>query len=461
MGLKASEEGKLMIKTRREALAWTFNDPKWLKAATKLLDPHWPEDLCFDDKYPNGISEGTLKRFQGGKKPIQNAIFKIYCQVLNLPWQDIAESSFVGRDNIVKKILNLLKTNHRLILLTGITGTGKTALAEKVIAELPENYTEKLKFSLETSEQEPNFANVTTQIISSLQKAILPAEINKPENMIVWLVDYLSNHECILLIDSLEFALQGDQNTGWSNFKDIWWEKFFLTFITAPNCHGKIIITSQEMPIQLEDILINYNSLSFHELVRGFTDLEMREFFHKQEIEFTENSEIADYLLRIGQAYEGHPLALKTIVGEMLNSPFNGDINKYWDEYESEIEAIEQAYQQIELESINDHLKLDCYSKKLREIVKQKIEKTFQRLKNDVPHAYKLLCFGSIYRRAVPKRYWFKNLSRRYGFNIENQETALDALINRYLIENNNNELRQHNLIRSIALEHLQYYMNN
>jgi archaellum biogenesis ATPase FlaH len=458
MTLKASEQGKQIIKARREAIGWNFNDPRCLKAASELLKPDWPEDLYFDEKYPDGISEGTLKRFQGGKYPIDSKVFKIYCQVLNLSWEDIAESSFIGRNEIVKELLNGLQTTHKLLLLTGITGTGKTALANKLMSEFSKEY-QQLTFSFENSEQEPNFASVATQIIANLQKAILPSQTNQPENIIVWLVDYISNHECVLLIDSLEFALQGDQNTGWSNFKDIWWEKFFLAFMATSNCQSKIIITSQEMPIQLEDILIKYNSLCDHQLLRGFTDAEIYEFFHKQEIEFTENSEIGNYLLRIGKAYEGHPLALKTIAGEILNTPFHGDVNKYWSEYKNEIEAIEQAYKQIELESINDNLKLDCYSKKLREIVKQRIERTFKRLEKDVPHAYKLLCFGSIYRRPVPKRYWFKNLSLRYGLNIHDQEVALDALIDRYLIENINNDLRQHNLIRSTALEHLKSYI--
>jgi hypothetical protein len=455
MGLKASEYGKQIIKTKREELGWTYNDSRWLKAASQLLEPNWPDDLFFDAKYPPGISEGTLKRFQGGKKSIDIKIFKVYCQVLELPWRDIAESYFVGRNNIVTNLINMLQESHRLILLTGITGTGKTALAEKVISELPNNYTEKLKFSFEDSEQEPLFASVATQIISQVQKLILPSEVNQPENIMLCLVDYICNHQCVLLIDSLELALQGDQNTGWSNFKDIWWENFFRAFMTAPQCQGKIIITSQEMPIQLEEILISSHYLCFHELVRGFTDVEISDFFQNEGIEFAENTEIANYLHCIGTAYEGHPLALKTIAGEIINYPFHGDVNRYWCEYRSEIEAIEQAYQDIELESFNDKFQLDYYSKKLREIVKHKIEKTLQRLAKDVPNAYRLLCFGSIYRRPVPKRFWFKNLLIRYGLNREEQEIALDALISRYLIENINNNLRQHNLIRSTALEHL------
>ncbi|MBK1988304.1 NACHT domain-containing protein [Sphaerospermopsis aphanizomenoides BCCUSP55] len=365
MGLKASEYGKQIIKTKREELGWTYNNSRWLKAAGQLLDPNWPDELFFEAKYPPGISEGTLKRFQGGKKPIDIKIFKVYCQVLELPWRDIAESCFVGRNQIVTNLINMLQESHRLILLTGITGTGKTALAEKIISELPDSYTEKLKFSFEDSEQEPLFASVATQIISQLQKLILPSEINQPENIMLCLVDYICNHQCVLLIDSLELALQGDQNTGWSNFKDSWWEKFFRALIASPRCQGKIIITSQEMPIQLEEILINSHYLCCHELVRGFTDIEIREFFQSEGIEFAENTEIANYLHRIGTAYEGHPLALKTITGEILNFPFNGDVNRYWCEYRSEIEAIEQAYKDLDLESLNDKFQLDSYSKKL------------------------------------------------------------------------------------------------
>lgn len=454
MGLRASEEGKNKIKQAREDKGPNYNNAQCLEAASKQIAPDWSQDLLAKEIYPSGISEGTWKRFQAGKKPINDEAFKAYCQVLGLDWQDIFDYGWVGRNDVVTKLINQLQENHRLILITGITGIGKSALAEKLALELQSQYPEFQKFSLENSEQEPNFSSIVIQILTTIKGINLPQETNNPESLLQWLVNYICTHKCLLIIDSLEYTLKGNEHTGWSNFKDVWWDKFFLALCTAESCQGRLILTSQEMPVQLEDMLLSNSNISCRESMRGFTNSETLNFFEKAGLEFDKNPEIITYLNRIGSAYEGHPLALKTIAGEILSPPFHGNIISYWKEYKAEIEAIEQAYRELILESEDDNFNLDCYSKKLREIVKQKIERTFKRLVQDVPNAYKLLCFGSVYRRPVPERYWLKYLDKN-GLDRIQQEIALDALIDRFLIEIDNGYLRQHNLIRSTALEHL------
>ncbi len=450
MPLRASEDGKEKIKQKKK----NYNDAYWLNAAAKLITPDWPQDLLNQEIYPQGISLGTWKRYQAGKQPINDEAFQVYCEILGLDWQDIFDYGWIGRNDVVTKLISQLQNQHRLILLTGITGIGKSALAEKLALELQEQYSELQKYCLEDSQQEPNFSSIVTQIIAAVKGIHLPKEINNPENLVQWLVNYICTHECLLIIDSLECTLVGDEKTGWSNFKDVWWEKFFLALCAAESCQGRIILTSQEMPIQLEDILINNNNIFYHEYLRGFTTSEILKFFIKAGLKFENNTEISSYLNRIGAAYEGHPLALKTIAGEILSFPYHGNIATYWQDYRTEIEEIEQAYIDLNLESVNDKFKLDCYSKKLRAIVKYKIERTFRRLAQDVPNAYKLLCYSSVYRRPVPERYWLKYLVKS-GFTREQQEIALDALTDRFLVETDNSYLRQHNLIRSTALEHL------
>jgi hypothetical protein len=54
-------------------------------------------------------------------------------------------------------------------------------------------------------------------------------------------------------------------------------------------------------------------------------------------------SEGRPYLIRISRAYEGHPLALRVITGEIGTRPFYGNIVAYWNRYGAEIEAVEEA----------------------------------------------------------------------------------------------------------------------
>ncbi|WP_218617075.1 hypothetical protein [[Phormidium ambiguum] IAM M-71] len=89
--------------------------------------------------------------------------------------------------------------------------------------------------------------------------------------------------------------------------------------------------------------------------------------------------------------------------------------------------------------------------------MRERLEKTFGRLKQDVLNAYRLLCEASVYRCAVPEEFWLSHLED-WDCDEDQQEVALLALRDRYLVEevveNDQFLLRQHNLIRSVALEH-------
>jgi hypothetical protein len=69
-----------------------------------------------------------------------------------------------------------------------------------------------------------------------------------------------------------------------------------------------------------------------------------------------------------------------------------------------------------------------------------------------------LLCEASVYRCAVTEEFWLSHLED-WDCDEDQQEAALEVLRSRYLVEEVIEEdqflLRQHNLIRSVALEHL------
>jgi hypothetical protein len=181
--------------------------------------------------------------------------------------------------------------------------------------------------------------------------------------------------------------------------------------------------------------------------------------FQETGIEVEPASPNRPYLKRIGAAYEGHPLALLVIAGEILSEPFYDDVVAYWKKYGHEIEEIEKARQQEEVQSEDDRFRLERFSPKLRELVKKKVEASFARLKESFSDAYILLCFGAAYRRSVPKEAWFFGLKKRLGYQEDRLLVALEALGDRYLVEveefiEGEELLRQHNLIRSVALAH-------
>jgi len=75
-----------------------------------------------------------------------------------------------------------------------------------------------------------------------------------------------------------------------------------------------------------------------------------------------------------------------------------------------------------------------------------------------------LLCEASVYRCPVPEDFWLSHLED-WNKDEEQQKRALDILRDRYLVEeiveSNKCLLRQHNLIRSVSLEHLRLLDND
>jgi hypothetical protein len=183
--------------------------------------------------------------------------------------------------------------------------------------------------------------------------------------------------------------------------------------------------------------------------------------FEKTGLEVGSLNEGTPYLIRIGKSYEGHPLALRVITGEIGNHPFFGNVVAYWNRYGKEIEEVEQAIaaaQAGELTGADDKWALDRFTRTLRRNVQKRLEQTFQRLKHDTRYAYILLCEASVYRCPVPEDWWLSHLA--YWDCPENiQHAALDSLKDRFLVEalvdRNQYLLRQHNLIRSVSLHHL------
>jgi hypothetical protein len=102
---------------------------------------------------------------------------------------------------------------------------------------------------------------------------------------------------------------------------------------------------------------------------------------------------------------------------------------------------------------------LHRYTTELRDHVQERLNKTFERLKADAKWAYILLCEASVYRCPVTEDFWLSHLED-WDRNEDEQRVALQALRDRYLaedlVEENQILLRQHNLIRSVSLEHLE-----
>jgi hypothetical protein len=154
--------------------------------------------------------------------------------------------------------------------------------------------------------------------------------------------------------------------------------------------------------------------------------------------------------------YEGHPLALRVIAGEIRELPYNGDVQAYWYEYGYEIEEAERLKDVSEEQSKHDKPRLDRYSIGLTDLVKKRVDRTFTRLYQSDRLACLMLCQGAVYRRAVERQAWLLMLCE---YSHEAQVLAFQTLQRRFLLEeectNRKVLYRLHSLIQRVAIDYL------
>jgi nucleoside phosphorylase len=375
------------------------------------------------------------------------------------------DDAWVGRSKLLRDLSYRIQESCRLLMLVGITGIGKTALGERLAVELADwfdnDWTRFHQENFEDEQQSSDFASVAARWLEKWGESITTEDRKNPQRLLYRLVRHLCENRYLVLMDSLENILQGNGEEGWNDFQDEWWLKFFDSYLKAQPCQTCIILTSQDLPGQIEAIDPKSRNFRHCQLLNGLEQSEQMALFEKTELNISPTSAGRPYLERIGTAYDGHPLALRVIAGEIKNKPFQGNVVAYWNQYGKEVEEVENAIaesQERNSTGAEDKWQLDRFTKTLRRSVQSRFNKEFARLRNDAKWAYILLCESSVYRGPVPEDFWLSHLED-WDRNEEEQKAALDTLRERYLVEeivqNNQHLLRQHNLIRSVSLEHL------
>lgn len=376
------------------------------------------------------------------------------------------DDAWVGRESLIQDLSNQVRQSCRLLILVGITGIGKTALGERLAVELSDwfddDWTKFHQENFDNQEQTSDFASVAARWLEKWGELITPEDRKDTQRLLHRLVRHLRENRYLVQIDSLENILQGNEEEGWSDFKDEWWVQFFQSLLAADSCQSCIILTSQDLPAQIPTIGTKYQNFWYCQPLSGLEEIEQLALFEKTGLDVGTESAGKPYLQRIGRAYEGHPLALRVIAGEIRNKPFDGNVLAYWNQYRREVEEVEKAIEEAKTKGItasaDDKFNLHRYTRQLRRNVRVRLEKTFNRLAKDVRYAYILLCEASVYRCPVPEDFWLSHLED-WDRGEEEQQMALDALRDRFLVEevveSDQRLLRQHNLIRGVSLEHL------
>lgn len=465
--LKASQQGLEQVDRARRKKGWNKDALVWRNAAGE-------------------IGRSTLQRFWRGT-PIRQQYFVGICKAVAVDWEEIVDdtppvqtdsrpdffaydSSWVGRTQLVAELSEKLRGSCRLLLILGLTGIGKTALAERLAVELEDWFDGDWKKRFQRAnfdyEDKPtDFDTVAARWLEGWGVRLQPEE-KTPEKLLQRVVAYLRQNQVLVLIDSLERLLTGNEEEGWGDFASEWWEKFFLRLLSAESCQSRLIVTSQDLPVKL--VNDRWKNFWHRHILYGLEESEQVALFEIAGLDVSRESADRPLLLRLGNAYKGHPLVLRTIAGEIQES-YKGNLREYWQKIGSKIEEVEEALAEAErgiVEGAQDEWDLHKLTRQVRQKVnKERLKDVFDRLQREVKDAYYMLCAASNFRGPVQEEGWlilFAGLVEdleEQDCSDERQERAVEALINRFLAEesfNHNDKpvLGQHNLVRSVALEH-------
>ncbi|MTJ10372.1 hypothetical protein FJR04_22285, partial [Anabaena sp. UHCC 0204] len=372
-----------------------------------------------------GFSRSTVTNFFR-QIPIERLNFEEICTKLGLDWQNIVDipateteieeientifkdPNFLGREEDIANIKNLVNEGKKVILIKAEGGIGKTTLAENWFKIQGLDY---LKLNVGTTSQ--NIQSVQDWVSLKLKDYF---QVPPLENFMTMLEQFkiqLQNQKIGILIDNLEPALKnGEFIELHQNYVDL------LEALADQNIQGTTIITSRE---QIYEHKI-FRLLTFYNYdLDGLSEKTWKEYFESQEIIIDNDS-----LTAIWQNYGGNAEAMSLLAADILNEA-DGNLKTYWEDNS---------------EDLLRHRSLE-----------QLVKSQFDKLKNDNLQAYNLLCRLGIYPNQdiyLPEIWldcllWNVPKNRRKRF--------IDDLFSRCLIKQRDEGYYLHPVIRIAAIE--------
>ena len=285
------------------------------------------------------LARATVTKFFTGK-PISHENFMTICEKLGLNWQEIAlleenfgkgeidrkdwggvteADFFCGRTEELAEIKRwIIGDKCRLITVFGMAGMGKTALAVELAQGIEGDFDYLIYRSLKQVSPLTELLGDWLEILTNSPRRELPDSI---DIRLARLIDRMTYHRCLLLLDDGEEILQSDNLSGRyrEEFQD--YEKLLRRMGEAPH-KSCLVLMSREKPKDIDFLEKRQNTVKSL-FLGGLDELSAREMVNKEGGQGTER-EIRDFI----ELYRGNPFFLKLALARIVDI-FGGNIAEF------------------------------------------------------------------------------------------------------------------------------------
>ncbi|MEO0455623.1 MAG: NB-ARC domain-containing protein [Cyanobacteria bacterium P01_A01_bin.114] len=319
----------------------------------------------------------------------------------------ISDPHFVGREPAIATLDALFDQGHRLIVIQGEGGIGKTTLAQRYLSSQRFDLTLDLLMAKET-------ANITAveRVVEEWLRQDFNEEPGRDFGVTLGrLKRHLREHRIGILIDNLEPALDAHGQLVHPHRRYV----ELLRILADPQGRSVTLVTSR-------DRLCEPGFKAHHYRLPGLTLETWQQLFHSQGI-----AEAA--LQPLHQAYGGNAKAMEILLGTVLND-FDGDLALYWQINHTD-PLVETDLKNLVVSQVNRLEQLD-------------------------PMAYRLLCRLGCYRyQTIPKLPVEVLLAQLWEVPPAQQRQVIASLRNRSLLETYQGQYWLHPVVRAIAIARL------
>lgn len=329
------------------------------------------------------------------------------------PKVEVSNNDFVGREEDITHLNDLINEGAKVILIQAEGGIGKTTLATKWF-EL--QGLECLELRVGTTPQ--NLTSIEDWVRLKLRDYF---QENPEQNFMTMLEQFkhkLQIHKIGILIDNLEPALiNGEFIPPYNNYLEL------LTLLVDHSVQSVTLITSRE---QIYEHTLNRLPTFKTYRMEGLKEKAWQQYFENRHINID-----SDALNKMHEAYGGNAEVMYILSGDTVTTS-KGDLKVYWQ---------------------------NNYDDLLKEpTLKNLVKRQFDKLQRDNPQAYKLLCRLGCYRYqyvpVIPEKgtsclLWDER-------NERNKPRIIRDLRDRALVKFNDEGYYLYEVIRQEAIERLE-----